>query len=97
MSTSLTRDQLKSLALLARTPEGQLFLQIVKSWQADVDRRLRRVSGEDLLRAQGDAQRLEEIAGYLEGGAEERLVDLSKPRRPVVFAPQAGTTRAVGS
>lgn len=66
-----------------------LLREILKTWLADADRSLRRLGGEEMFRAQGDAQRLEELLGYLEGGAEKRLNDLSKPRRPVTYAPHA--------
>lgn len=83
MAVSLTQEQLMTLARVARTPEGQSFLALLKTWQADVDKQLRTASGEELLRRQGDAQRLDELVGYLAGAAEARLNTLSQSRRPI--------------
>lgn len=82
MSVSLSAEQLAFFDRFARSPEGRFFLTVVKAWQADVDKTLRRGSGEGVLRAQGDAQRLEELEHLLDGGAAKRLDDLSKPARP---------------
>jgi hypothetical protein len=83
MSVSLSREQLGLFARLGRNPDGQMLLQVVKAWQADVDSQLRRTEGAVLHRAQGDSLRLEEIAFLLAGGADQRLSDLSRPVRPV--------------
>lgn len=87
MSVSLSAEQLNVLARLGRAPDGQQFLQILKTWQAAVDKTLRTASGEALVRAQGDAQRLEELAGLLDGGAHRRLQSLTKPVRPFASDP----------
>lgn len=83
MAVSLTVEQLAFFDRMARSPEGVLLLQAVKSWQADVDKTLRHSHGDDVLRAQGDARRLEELEGLLSGAAAKRLNDLSKPVRSI--------------
>lgn len=83
MSVSLSREQLQCLARLGRTPDGEQFVQLLKFWQAAVDKTLRTASGEALVRAQGEAQRLEELVELIDGGAHRRLLSLSRPVRPV--------------
>lgn len=83
MSVSLSREQLGLLARLGRTPEGQQLHALLKVWQSDVDRTLRSATGEALFRAQGESQRLEELAELIAGGAESRLHAIQRPMRPV--------------
>jgi dGTP triphosphohydrolase len=86
MPVSLTREQLGLMARLGRTPEGQQLHALLKVWQSDVDRTLRTATGEALFRAQGDSQRLEELADLIAGGAESRLQSSHRPFRPVAQA-----------
>jgi len=83
VSVSLSPEQHAFFDRLARSPEGKFLLSVVKTWQADVDKTLRRSESGQVLRAQGDAQRLEELEHLLDGGAAKRLETLANPNRPV--------------
>lgn len=62
----LEHEQLAFLAGLAGSTQGKLFKQVMEGKLAEVDKQLRRLSGDDVLRAQGKAQALEDLIGILD-------------------------------
>jgi hypothetical protein len=57
----LTKEDLNGLARFARLPEGQLFVGLLEKRLAEHDKTLRTARGEDIFRAQGAAQAVEQI------------------------------------
>lgn len=68
----LSRPQLEFLARLARSPDGQLLLQILQAKQAECDAGLRTASGEEVFRKQGRAVEISELIADITQ-AEQRL------------------------
>jgi len=64
--------QLEFLARLARSPDGQLLLQILQAKQAERDAGLRTASGEEVFRKQGRAVEISELIADITE-AERRL------------------------
>jgi hypothetical protein len=66
----LTDPELQTLRAFNARPEGQGWINLLKKMLDDVDEKLRRVAGEDLLRYQGRAQQLEELVKLAEGAPQ---------------------------
>lgn len=80
MSQQLSTQDLEFLRRFARLPEGREWLLLLQRNLADTDKRLRSVTGDELLRTQGRAQLLAELVDQVTK-AEEVLK--RQPRRLV--------------
>lgn len=63
----LDDQQLALLERFAKTPEGQMLVQVLTVRLASTDRDLRVLAGDQLLQAQGKAQELEQMLTYFRG------------------------------
>lgn len=88
---TLSVDELRTLANLARLPEGRAFVSLLKSNLSDTDIKSRRLSGDELMRSLGCAVALEELILALET-AQDKVAKLSNQangavgRKPVSYA-----------
>lgn len=86
MLAHLTEEQLKLLARLNKTPEGQIFIGILDSKLAVQDVNCRSMVGPELHQAQGKALQLQElIDDFTE--AQSRLEHKVLAQRPVRSVP----------
>jgi hypothetical protein len=68
----LSHETLSFLAGFAESTQGRLYRQVLEGRLGEVDKTLRVLNGEDLYRAQGKAQALEELVKQLDE-ARDRL------------------------
>lgn len=57
----LTEDQLQFLARFSKSPEGQLFLSVLRAKLSEREAKLRTTVGEEVYRQQGRALELDEM------------------------------------
>lgn len=91
----LSFADLEFLRRLARMPEGQTLVEILRRKLADADARLRTAIGEDLVRSQGRAQLLAELIDDVTK-ADVKLERVSKPERGPVAGQQPGKRGITG-
>lgn len=77
----LTRPQLEFLAGLSKSPTGRALVDLIQAKLAHADRELRTASGEEVFRAQGRAQALDEFLTDI-AEASTRLERNQQVRRP---------------
>jgi hypothetical protein len=79
----LKSDELQFLARLSRTPDGATLLKLLRAKLAEADGELRKAQGENVYRAQGHAQELDELISLIVD-AEQQLkrIEASRPRLP---------------
>ena len=76
----LQAPELQFLARLGKSPEGLHLLGLIQAEIAEVNGSLRKLTGEDLYRAQGKALWLDEFVQRLEHDATaQRIARLPKP------------------
>lgn len=75
----LTQDDLQTLRSFGMRPEGRAWIELLKKMLGEADAKLRRASGEELLRCQGRAQQLEELIGAVTE-APQALKRTEQPR-----------------
>lgn len=62
----LSTEDLQFLARFARMPDGARLLTLLRARLAERDSELRKARGEDVIRAQGRAQELDELITVIE-------------------------------
>jgi division protein CdvB (Snf7/Vps24/ESCRT-III family) len=62
---TLTSDQLQFLARFSKSPEGKSLVSMYEAELAEVDGKLRKATGEDIYRLQGQASQLDEMIGRI--------------------------------
>lgn len=77
---ALTDADLQALRRFSQLAEGRLWMSMLSTKLAACDEKLRRLSGDDLIRMQGRAQQLEELLGEL-SGAGKALARQEQPTR----------------
>lgn len=79
----LKSDELQFLARLSRTPDGAALLKLLRAKLAEADGELRKAQGENVYRAQGRAQELDELITLITD-ADQKLkrIEASRPRPP---------------
>lgn len=70
----LGNNHLDLLERFAKTPEGQMVVQVLTARLADTDKELRSLSGENLYRTQGKAQELEKVLSLFRGAQRPKQV-----------------------
>ncbi len=68
----LDNDDLGFLARLSKSPDGRRLLQLLQAKQAECNDKLRRTTGEEVLRWQGRALAVDELIGDI-ATAEQKL------------------------
>lgn len=79
---TLTGDQVAFLDRLSKSPDGRLLLSMYQADLAELDVKLRRLSGEALSQAQGRAQQLEEMIERFQG-KPKKAAPVAVPRSVV--------------
>ncbi len=79
---TLTGDQMAFLDRLSKSPDGRLLLSMYQADLAELDVKLRRLSGEALSQTQGRAQQLEEMIERFQGKTT-KAVRVAVPRSVV--------------
>jgi hypothetical protein len=74
----LTNDELQTLRSFGARPEGRAWVELLKKMLGDADAKLRRASGEELLRCQGRAQQLDELISLVNDAPQA----LKRPEQP---------------
>lgn len=84
--TAPSHTDLEVIRRLAGTPEGRLLVSVLQSRLTDLDKRNRRVIGDELVRSQGRAIEIEEILTELLGVSEAQPAPLvpRQPKRPTL-------------
>jgi len=86
----LNTDDLGFLARLSKSPDGRRLLQLLQAKQAECNDKLRRTTGEEVLRWQGRALAVDELIDDI-ATAEQKLTrnapSATSRTRPVSFAP----------
>lgn len=72
----LTEDQLQFLARFSKSPEGQLFLSVVRAKLSECEAKLRTAVGEEVYRQQGRALELDEMIADITTAMQK----LNRPR-----------------
>lgn len=70
----LDNHQLALLERFAKTPEGQMVVQVMTERLTATDKDLRSLTGEALFRAQGKAQELDQMLAYFRGVKPPRQI-----------------------
>lgn len=70
----LDDQQLALLERFAKTPEGQMLVQVLTARLAATDKELRVLAGEKLLQTQGKAQEMEQMLTYFRGRQRPKQV-----------------------
>lgn len=78
----LTQDDLRFLARLSKTPDGAALIKILRADLAEVDATLRKATGEELIRTQGRAQKLDELIERF--NTAEKMLKPSQPTRQAI-------------
>lgn len=86
----LTEDQLQFLARFSKSPEGHLFLSILRAKLSEREAKLRTATGEEVYRQQGRALELDELIADV----TDAMQKLNRSERTVTSrSPLAGVTR----
>lgn len=76
------RTQLQFLARLCKSPDGAILLQILRVKQAEADQALRKARGEDVYRAQGRAEEIDDLLAMIEDAPASLNRDAAAPKAP---------------
>ncbi len=68
----LTQPELDGLARIGKSPDGAFLRQILSQKLESFDKRIRALDGTELYRAQGHAQELVSLLGYLDAPLQSR-------------------------
>lgn len=69
MQRKLGTEELQFLARLSKSPDGHALLNLLRAELADLDKKLRKATGDDTVRLQGRAQQVDELIVAIESAS----------------------------